>query len=201
MYAIAQAHLLERRESALPARVAIAAVDERQLDVLDGVESREEVVRLEHEADVLVPDRGELVVGELADVLAGEHVRPAVSDVETPEHVHQRGLPRTGRSHDRDELAGPDVEVDAAQRVHRDIPPDVVGLRDPAELDDALVHRPMTCGPPNPPPGRAVVVTRDCGRTTRSPSASPLATSVTVSFAMPKVTSVSTASPSFRICT
>ena len=44
-------------------------------------------------------------------------------------------------------------------------------------------------------------VARAAGRTTRSPSESPLATSVTVSLAMPNVTSVSTASPSFSTWT
>src|SRR5256884_4164033 len=58
---IAEADLSERREGTRAAIVAIAAVDEGQLDVLDGIEAREEVERLEDEADVLVADRGELV--------------------------------------------------------------------------------------------------------------------------------------------
>src|SRR5207253_6080920 len=134
-----------------------------------------------------------------------EYVGATVGDVEAAQDVHERRLPRSRRAHDRDELGGPDIEIDAAQRVHRDLPPDAVRLGDPAELDDALDHRPtITPGPPPKPPppapGRAVAVARAAGRTARSPSATPLITSVVVSFEMPNTTSVSTASPSFRIC-
>src|SRR5438105_8240279 len=203
---VAEADLLERSERALPPLFAVAAVDERQLDVLDRVQSREQVVGLEHEADVLVADPGQLIVGELSDVLAREHIGAAVGHVEAAEHVHERRLSRARRAHDRDELRGADVEVHAAERIYRDLTPDAVGLRDAAKLDDALDHRPtMTPGPPPPKPpppapGRAVAVARAAGRTARSPSATPLITSVVVSFEMPNTTSVSTASPSFRIC-
>src|SRR5437879_6219011 len=196
---------MRRRKGTLPSLLAIAGVDERQLDVLDRVQSREQVVRLEDEADVLVADRGELVIGQLVDVLAGEHVCPAVGNVEAAKDVHERRLSRAGRAHDGHEFRGPDVEVDPPQRVHRDVPTDAVGLGDAAELHDALDHRPtITPGPPPKPPppvpGRAVAVARAAGRTARSPSATPLITSVVVSFAMPNTTSVSTASPPFRIC-
>src|SRR2546430_2025920 len=205
MDAVAETDLLERRERALSPRVPIAAVDERQLDVLDRVQPREQVVRLKDESDVLVADPSELVVGQLADVLAREHVGAAVGDVEAAENVHECRLPRPRRTHDRDELRGPDIEIHPAQRVHRDLPPDAVRLGDATKLDDALDHRPtITPGPPPKPPppapGRAVAVARAAGSTARSPSATPLMTSVVVSFAMPNTTSVSTASPSFRIC-
>src|SRR5438128_483020 len=205
VYAVAETDLLERRERALSPGVPIAAVDEWQLDVLDRVQPREQVVRLKDEADVLVADPSELVVGHLPDVLAREHIGAAVGDVEAAEDVHERRLPRPRRAHDRDELGRTDIEIDPAQRVHRDLPPDAVRLGDAAKLDDALVHRPtITPGPPPKPPppapGRAVAVARAAGSTARSPSATPLITSVVVSFAMPNTTSVSTASPPFRIC-
>src|SRR2546422_127847 len=198
MDAVAETDLLERRERALSPRVPIAAVDEWQLDVLDRVQPREQVVRLKDESDVLVADPSELVVGQLPDVLAREHIGAAVGDVEAAEDVHERRLPRPRRAHDRDELGRMDVEVDAAQRVHRDLPPDAVRLGDAAELDDALDHRPtITPGPPPKPPppapGRAVAVARAAGSTARSPSATPLITSVVVSFEIPNTTSVSTA--------
>ena len=203
--AIAETDLLERAERALSSRVAISSVDERQLDVLDRVETREQIEGLEDEAEMLVAKTGELVVGELADVLAGQEIRATVRDVEAAKDVHQGRLAGAGGTHHREELARPDVEIDPAKGVHDDLSPDAIGLRDPAELDDALGHhRPTITGPPpppNPPPGRGVEVVRDCGNTTRSPSARPAVTSVTVSFAMPKVTSVSTASPSFRTWT
>src|SRR5205085_504099 len=120
---VAEADLLERSERALAPLFAVAAVEERQLDVLDRVQSREQVV----------------------------------------------------------------------------------GLRDAPKFDDAPARRPVVTGPPPatpppPTPGRAVAVARAAGSTARSPSATPLITSVVVSFEMPNTTSVSTASPSFSIC-
>src|SRR5256886_14052251 len=202
---IAEADLLERRERALTPFLPVAAVDQGKLDVFDRVQSREQVVGLKNEADVLVADRGELIVGQLSDVLAREHVGAAVGDVQAAENVHERRLSRPRRSHDRDELRGPDIQIHPTQRVDRDFPPDPVRLGDAAKLDDALGHRPtITPGPPPKPPppapGRAVAVARAAGSTARSPSATPLTTSVVVSLAMPNTTSVSTASPSFRIC-
>src|SRR5439155_1241072 len=128
--------------------VAIAPVDQRKLHVLDGVEARQQVEGLEHEADVLVADRRELVVGELSHVLPGEHVRAGIGYVEATEDVHERRLARARGTHDRDELARSDVEIDAPERVHRDLSTDRVGLCDAAELDDALDHRPMNTGTP-----------------------------------------------------
>src|SRR5204863_6579951 len=92
MDAVSETDLFQRRERALSPRVPIATVDEWQLDVLDRIQPREQVVRLEDEADVLVADPGELVVGKLSDVLAREHVRPAVRDVQAAEDVHERRL-------------------------------------------------------------------------------------------------------------
>src|SRR2546430_16672512 len=130
MDAVAQTDLLERRKRALPPSVAVAPIDEWELDVLDRVQPRELVVRLKNETDVFVADRGELIIGELVDVLTREHVGASVSDVETSEHVHERRLARSRRAHDREKLRGPDVQVDSAQRVHRDVSPDAVSLGD-----------------------------------------------------------------------
>src|SRR5438309_300788 len=198
VHAIGQADLFEGAEGPRATVVAIAPVDQRKLHVLDGVEARQQVEGLEHEADVLVADRRELVVGELSHVLPGEHVRAGIGYVEATEDVHERRLARARGTHDRDELARSDVEIDAPERVHRDLSTDRVGLCDAAELDDALDHRPMNTGPPPgpPPPTRCVAVARVCGRTTKSPSETPETTSVTVSFAIPNVTSASTASRS-----
>ena len=87
---VAKAHLLERREGAFASLLAIAPIDQRKLDILDRVQSREQVVRLEDETDVLVANAGELAVGELSNVLAGEDVRAAIGHVEASEDVHER---------------------------------------------------------------------------------------------------------------
>src|SRR2546425_578996 len=173
------------------------------ITVLPARLSRWKIARIS--TDVRVPDRGELVVRELSDVLPGEDVLAGVGDVEAADDVHERRLARARRAHDRDELALVDVEVDPLERVHDVVLAHAVGLRDPAKLDDGgpeLLHR--TTGPPGPgpnPPGRFVAPARGCGSTTTWPSSRPLLTSVTVSFAIPKVTSASETSPSFNTWT
>ena len=54
-----------------------AAVDERQLDVLERARARDEVEALEDEAELAVADRRALVGGEARDVAPGEAVAPA----------------------------------------------------------------------------------------------------------------------------
>ena len=68
------------------------------------------------------------VVVELGHGRAGEQVGPGGRPVEAAEDVHHRALARAGRTDDRDELAGHDVEADVveggddhvAHLVHRD---------------------------------------------------------------------------------
>ena len=50
------------------------AVEQRQFDVRQGGEPRQQVVGLEYKADLAVPDRGQPVVTQFADVLAVEQV-------------------------------------------------------------------------------------------------------------------------------
>ena len=53
------------------------------------------------------------------DRLAGDDDLAVVGGVETGDEVEQRRLAAARGAHDRDELAGASVEVDAAQRAHR----------------------------------------------------------------------------------
>ena len=54
--------------------------------------ARQQVERLEDEADFLVADARQLVVVHVADVLAVQEVGPLRRRVETPDQIHQRGL-------------------------------------------------------------------------------------------------------------
>ena len=61
----------ERKDRALAALLAgHPGVDQRQLDLLQRRRPRKKVERLEHEADLLVADRGQLVVGHPRDLAA-----------------------------------------------------------------------------------------------------------------------------------
>ena len=105
-----------------PFGVDVGARDvERQGDVLLGRERRDQVERLEHEADPVAPQlRQELVVQQRQVHVADED--PAVGRrIEPGEDVQQRGLPRSRRAHDRRPFAGGQIERDAPQRLHRGV--------------------------------------------------------------------------------
>ena len=93
------------------------AVEQRQLDVLEGRRPREEIERLEDESNLLVSDPGEGVRTQVRDIGPVEDITPGARRVEAAEEVHEGGLARARRTHDGDELAGRDDDGDAAQRV------------------------------------------------------------------------------------
>ena len=79
------------------------------LDVLERGQRRDQVERLEDEAERAQPDLGELVVAEGCEVAALEEDLPGGRPVERAEELQQRRLPRAARALDRDDLAGPIV--------------------------------------------------------------------------------------------
>src|SRR5207244_1066471 len=79
-----------------------------------------------------------------ACVAAVENVLPVGGLIEAADDVHQRALARAGRSHDRDEFVGLNLQVDAAQCMYP-LHADAVNLSQVAGVDD---HRPTrTCTP------------------------------------------------------
>ena len=118
LHAVAEPHQLERLLGAPAALLVLdPGVDQRQLDVVQGVGPRQEVEGLEHEPDLLVANARQLVVGELPDLLALERVGAAGGRIEAADQVHERRLARARGAHDRDVLVGLDVEVHPVQRV------------------------------------------------------------------------------------
>ena len=95
---------------------ALAAVEQRQLDVLLRRGARQQVEALEHEAEVAPAQPRALVARQRLDVRAVEQVLPGARRVQAAEDVHRGRLARAAGPHDGDELAGGDVEVDALQR-------------------------------------------------------------------------------------
>jgi hypothetical protein len=92
-----------------------AAVEQRQLDVLQGGRAGQQVEVLEDEADAPVAHQCPLVGGEGGDLLAGQQIAAAGRAVEAAEGVHQRRFARAGRPDEGDELARIDGQRDAAQ--------------------------------------------------------------------------------------
>src|SRR5207237_6515026 len=114
----------------------------------------------------------------------------AVRHVQAAEDVHHRRLARARRSHERDELTRTHVEVGATQGLDDVVLAHPIRLRDSAKADDRAwnardlaAHRvTICCGAappppictPRPPQPAPDAVARGCGRTTTSPSCTPV---------------------------
>ena len=129
--------VLERDRVALFARNAL--VVERQRHVLGRVLERDEVKRLEHEADELAAIGRRPGFGKAAHVDAVQPVFALVEPVEQTEQVHQGRLARPGGSHDGDQLARTDVEVDPLEDVEP-VLADRVALVEVAKSDHRGVY-------------------------------------------------------------
>src|SRR5207245_5993933 len=112
-------HLTEPLERALP-----GAADRRQLrlDVLERSQRRDQVELLEDEAERAQPQRGQLVVGQLAKVPSLEEHAAGARTVERPEELEQRRLAGAARPLERDELTGLDLEIEPVECAHRRVP-------------------------------------------------------------------------------
>ena len=86
-----------------------------QEHVFFGGQGRNELERLKDKADFAASDFGHAVFGEAGDVDTVEENPAFGCVVETREQAEQRAFATAGRSHDGDELAGRNGEVDAAQ--------------------------------------------------------------------------------------
>ena len=111
--ALAQADPLQ--EASCPfagavARRGLRTGERRDQDVLQDRALRQEVVRLEDEADLPVPHRGELLIVQGAQILPVESDRPAGGPVERADDVQQGALARTGGADDGEGFAPRDFE-------------------------------------------------------------------------------------------
>src|SRR5262249_21935910 len=108
---IAEAHQLERRLRPLPTLTAAHAVEqERQLDVLERREHRNEVVELENEADVALAPLRQRAVAEARGVGAVHAHLAAARLVEAADQIEQRGLAASRGAHERHVFAFRDRE-------------------------------------------------------------------------------------------
>ena len=88
------------------------------LDVLGCGEDRQEIERLEDEADGATAQIGEFVGRLAADVDAVDVDTPRCRGVDTADEIEQRRLATTGRARDRQEDTRLDAERHFLQRVH-----------------------------------------------------------------------------------
>ena len=133
----------EQLLGALLAMEVALRVKERQLDVLDGAGSREQIEGLENEANSTAADRRQLFFFERGDIDAFEQVTATGGTIEASDDVHQSRLARTRRAHDCEELAALDAKRDVPQGLHFDFA-HTVGLVQAFDLDNRR-HRDAQC--------------------------------------------------------
>src|SRR6185437_10137223 len=148
-------------------------IDQRQLDIFQGAGARQQIEALEDEAQLAATDGRQLGLGQRADIGAVEQVAAGGWPVQAAQDGHQRGLARSRRADNGDELAALYFQVHAAQRQNVDIP-GAVGARDIVYGDEGLAHGKRKAGlAAGPAPARA------CSETmTATPSLSPPVISV-----------------------
>ena len=76
------------------------------------------MIALEDEAEFLAAQARKLVRIEFRNVVACEEIASACRPIEAAQNVHQRRFAGARLAHDRHELAGINIERDAAQRLH-----------------------------------------------------------------------------------
>ena len=117
---IAEPDALEQPPGARPPLYRRYARDpKRHLGVLERAELGQQVVQLEDEPHVTVAERHERCVGQPRHVAVGDADRSRVRTVEPPEQVQQGALAHARGAHDRDHVAGLDLEIEPAQDVNR----------------------------------------------------------------------------------
>src|SRR6202035_3995879 len=117
----------------------LVAEAERQRDVLGRREGGEEVEELEDHADVVASERRPILILECVHVDALDRDRPLIGRLEPAEHVEERALAAPARAHDRDEIARPDGQRNAANRLTRR-PAHPVDLMETRGDDDAAIE-------------------------------------------------------------
>jgi hypothetical protein len=106
-------HLAQLRSA-----VTLRTVKKRQLNVFARGSAREKIEVLENETEFLISNVGKLIAIELRNIGAIKKISAASRTIEAAENIHKRRLARSARTHKRDKLAAPNLQRNAAHRVH-----------------------------------------------------------------------------------
>ena len=89
---------------------------QRQADVFEARQGRQQVEELEDEADLVAPHARQLIVGQAGERFAVDADLAGGRAVEAADQIEQRRLAGAGRADDRDHLAARDGEADGVER-------------------------------------------------------------------------------------
>ncbi len=111
-----ETHALERERGPRAAlRGLEAAIDERQLHVLERRRAPQKIEALEHEAQIVAAQKAALVARQAAHIDALEEVAAGGGRIEAAHDVHRGRFARARGAHDRDELAFLNREIDIVE--------------------------------------------------------------------------------------
>ena len=163
-HARAEADSLEHLRRLLKALgLARPAEDERHRDVLERRHRRQKVVRLEHEADVLLAEQRPLLFRKVRHIRARQDNFSPARLFKARHDVQKRRLARAGGAEDAADFPLLDGERHAAER-HDALPVDAVNLADSLHADQT-----QRLLPPFFPPCRTADVSREGAAIPRLP--------------------------------
>jgi hypothetical protein len=103
----AQSHFLQHYvglQQTLGARYA--TIDKRQRDVVFKIGARQQIESLKHKTDYLIAQAGQFIAALVLNIASIQKIVAAAGHIEAAKDIHKGGFAGTGRSHDRDKLAG-----------------------------------------------------------------------------------------------
>ena len=117
-----------------------AAIQQRQLHILQRTRPRQQVEPLKNEPQRIPPQQRPLVRIQRLHRDAFIQVMPAGRCIQTPQHIHQRRFPRPTRPHDHHKLPLPNRQINPLQRLKRRIAK-AIGFRQPLQFDERCFTR------------------------------------------------------------
>ena len=137
----AMTELHQRRAAPSRARCTFAprpaAQMQRQPDVLETRQRRQQIEELKDESDLVAPHPGQRLVGQAAERFAVDADVAGGRPIETANQIEQRRLAGAGRSDDRHHLAARNGQGDVVERGHLAFAGELLG--DAVEVDHGLI--------------------------------------------------------------
>ncbi len=119
--AVGHIHRSERRsDTRIIILQHLIIIEEWKLHIFKHRRLRQEIERLKHKTDFLIPKYRQLIIVEFTDILPIEEILATRRSVEEPEYLHKRRFPRSRRPHNRNKFTGFNTETHAIQsaRLH-----------------------------------------------------------------------------------
>jgi hypothetical protein len=113
---LGQTDLVQEVQRSLPSARTIDARNELWHHyILECREVAQQVMKLEDEADKLIPYASQFLVAHPGQISTAERDAPGGREIKAPQYMQERGFSRPARAYDRDRLSPVDHQVDPSQ--------------------------------------------------------------------------------------